>query len=185
MGNRSQVVVLDIKYSHTAPVLSGVPQGTVMGPLLFLIYINDMPKRISQKSKIRLFADDSLLYRTIDTIEDGVELPKDLNKLQEWEKEWRMQFHPQKCQVLRISNKLNNIVTGYNIHGVNLEVVQHAKYLGVTLDSHLNWKQHIDITSKKAFLRRNITTGNSKIKEKCYKNFVMPTLEYSCSVWEQ
>ena len=77
-------------------MLSGVPQGTVLGPLLFLIYINDMPPCV--KSKIRLFADDAYMYRVIDTIKDSTILQDELNQLQEWERLWDMEFHPGKCK---------------------------------------------------------------------------------------
>ena len=76
-----------------------MPQGTVMGPLLFLIYINDMPSRVSPGTKLRLFADDSFLYRQINSMRDAEILQQDLDRLQQWERDWRMQFHPGKCQV--------------------------------------------------------------------------------------
>ena len=90
-------------HSKTTEVTSGVPQGTVLGPLLFLVYINDMPETIS--STARLFADDSLVYRIIRTEEDQALLQKDLDKLQKWERDWLMQFNPDKCEVIRITNK--------------------------------------------------------------------------------
>ena len=83
---RKQCVVVDGKASKLTDVLSGVPQGTVLGPLFFLIYINDISKNLSVGTKIRLFADDSLLYRTIRSAKDCEILQKDLNTLQQWEK---------------------------------------------------------------------------------------------------
>ena len=90
-------------HSKATEVTSGVPQGTVLGPLLFLVYINDMPETIS--STARLFAYDSLVYRIIRTEEDQALLQKDLDKLQKWERDWLMQFNPDKCEVIRITNK--------------------------------------------------------------------------------
>ena len=100
-----QRVVVEGMESVPSKVLSGVPQGTVLGPLFFLIYINDISKGLSKGTKIRLFADDSLLYRTIKNPSDSAILQKDLNTLQLWEKKWKMEFHPGKCQLLRTTNK--------------------------------------------------------------------------------
>jgi hypothetical protein len=80
---------------YTVPVISGVPQGTVLGPLLFLIFINDLPNCV--QSRIRLFADDCILYRNIRSNEDTIVLQDDLNKLADWEQKWGMDFHPDKC----------------------------------------------------------------------------------------
>ena len=180
---------VDGSLSESKPVLSGVPQGTVLGPLLFLIYINDISSQLSPGTTIRLFADDSLLYRTINSIEDTEALQRDLDTLQKWESLWKMEFHPQKCQVLRITNKKNPIVTNYFIHNIQLDDVKAAKYLGVTIDTKLNWKDHYSSLSQKAnqvlgFLRRNIPECTSKVKADCYKTLVRPILEYGCTVWD-
>ena len=139
LSGRTQTVLVEGASSKSTPVLSGVPQGTVLGPLLFLAYINDINTHLSEGTKIRLFADDSLLYRTIRTHEDSDILQKDLNTLQAWERANKMEFHPDKCQVLRITNKHDPIQVQYNIHDTNLGVVPSAKYLGIHIDSKLNW----------------------------------------------
>ena len=100
---RTQSVVLEGQHSSRAPVTSGVPQGTVLGPLLFLVYINDMPDCVS--STPRLFADDCLLYRVVRSVADAAKLQQDLDQLQEWESTWLMEFNPDKCEVLRITKK--------------------------------------------------------------------------------
>ncbi len=84
-------------YSNFLHVDSGIPQGTVLGPLLFLCHINDLP--LSVDSKIRLFADDCLIYREINSIEDKVQLQKDLDSLQDWAENWGMRFNAQKCYI--------------------------------------------------------------------------------------
>ena len=104
---RTQQVINNGESSSKGKVISGVPQGTVLGPLLFLIYINDLSDRVN--SQIRLFADDSYLYKTIDTPQDTLQLQKDLDALTKWENEWSMEFHPDKCKILRIKNKLKPI----------------------------------------------------------------------------
>jgi len=186
---RGQKVLVDGTMSAPRPVLSGVPQGTVLGPLLFLIYINDISDHLSQGTEIRLFADDSLLYRTINSPEDAVTLQKDLDQLQRWEATWKMEFHPQKCQLLRITNKRKFIHSQYNIHNVILEETCSAKYLGVTIDSKLRWKKHYSHIVKKAnnvlsFLQRNLNNCPPHIKDKCYKALVRPILEYGSVVWD-
>ena len=92
LGDRSQRVVIDGEESDSIPVNSGVPQGSVFGPILFLTYINDLPDGIS--SQVRLFADDTALYLTIKGEEDSSALQKDLDLLSVWEKKWDMQFNP-------------------------------------------------------------------------------------------
>ena len=126
---RTQTVVINGENSESAPVVSGVPQGTVLGPLLFLVYINDLPDLVT--CKIRLFADDALIYRTIDSIQDALLLQNDLAKLITWESNWSMEFNPDKCKVLRITNKRKTINQSYIMHNQILEVVDSAKYLGV------------------------------------------------------
>ena len=180
------VVVRGTSSKHTA-VISGVPQGTVLGPLLFLAYINDMPMEI--KSKIALFADDSYLYRRILSIEDSRQLQTDLDILVTWEEKWSMEFHPGKCKLLRVTKKRNVINAHYQIHGQQLEAVEKAKYLGVTLRKDLSWNAHIAIICAKAsntrfFLQRNLAKSDSETRLKCYKIFVRPILEYACTVWD-
>ena len=87
LSGRSQIVVLEGKSSSSAPVLSGVSRGSVLGPALFLIYINDLPEYVSN-STVRLFADDTLLYLTIHNSSDCTKLQDDLNNLQKWESDW-------------------------------------------------------------------------------------------------
>jgi hypothetical protein len=101
LTNRSQRVVVDGQMSGNLQVLSGVPQGTVLGPLLFLAYINDMPS-CTRNLDTRLFADDTLLFRPIRTPKDATMLQEDLAALEEWENTWQMNFNPSKCTVIRI-----------------------------------------------------------------------------------
>ena len=186
---RTQKVLVDGKTSTPKPVASGVPQGTVLGPLFFLIYINDISEGLSEGTKLKLLADDSLLYRVIRSDKDVETLQKDLETLQAWESKWKMEFHPGKCQHLRITNKIKPIDSQYRIHGITIEKTESAKYLGIVIDSNLKWKQHYKEVAKKtngvlALLRRNFSKCSVDVKSKCYRTLVRPRLEYGCQVWD-
>ena len=128
LSNRTQTVVLDGESSDVAPVTSGVPQGTVLGPVLFLVYINDLPEYL-KSSKLRLFADDSIIFKCIKSKEDCDRLQEDLDAAAKWEEDWLMAFHPDKCTVLTVSNKKNSIKQDYILHSHTLESVSSAKYI--------------------------------------------------------
>ena len=159
LTGRTQQVVINGEMSSKAVIKSGVPQGTVLGPLLFLVYINDLHEKIT--SSLNLFADNSYMYRVINNAQDNRELQNDVDILSEWEKEWSMEFHLDKCKVLRVTNKLNQIRRDYHIHGHTLDTVDWAKYLGVTINKKLSWQPYVDAICKKAnqtraFLQRNL-----------------------------
>ena len=161
----------------------------MVGPLLFLLFINDLPEYVSSQTTVRLFADDYIMYRKVKTEEDTEQLQRDLDALQVWEADWLMHFHPQKCQVMHVTNKRNvfKSLTPYCIHGIPLEVTEKAKFFGVNLN--LKWNHHVDITTKSAnsassFLQRNIRDCPLKTKVLCYKTLVLPLLEYAAVVWD-
>ena len=103
LNNRKPAVVMNGINSEKIPVSSGVPQGSVLGPILFLAYINDLPEQV--KSKVRLFADDTALYLAISSTTESEVLQTDLASLEQWEKMWDMQLNPSKCQDLQITKK--------------------------------------------------------------------------------
>ena len=103
LSGRRHRVVIDNEASDFLPVTSGVRQGSILGPLLFLVYINDMPDVISGDTSLHLFADDSKCFRLILGQDDRDKLQKDLNKLLEWSSIWRMEFNVKKCKVLRVA----------------------------------------------------------------------------------
>jgi len=186
LSNRIQRVVLDGEQSQPAFVTSGVPQGTVLAPLLFLCFINDLPDKI--KSRLRLYADDVLLYSTIKSLDDCHILQEDLNTLNKWAQTWKMTFNASKCEFLRVTKKLKPILMQYHIQDEVIKEVKYAKYLGVIIDHHLSWNDHINyITSKannvKCFLQRNLSRCSTRIKSNCYQSIVRPILEYACTVW--
>ena len=103
---------------------SGVPQGAVFGPILFPVFINDLPEKLS--SQVRFFADDTTVYITIGGLDDGTVLQNDMDKLSLWESQWDMEFSPSKCQVVRVTTARKAINTVYTLHGQILEVVTSA-----------------------------------------------------------
>ena len=116
---RQQRVVVNGVKSDWAPVVFGVPQGTVLGPLLFSLYINDISANI--KSEIRLFTDDCVCHREIKEIEDKVKLQKDIDRLVSWARKWGMRFQPVKCNMMQLTKKLTNkIQASYTLEGTVL-----------------------------------------------------------------
>ena len=184
LTGRTQWVIVDRCSSEDTLVTSGVPQGTVLAPLLFLIFINDLPGNIT--SSIKLYADDVLIYRTIESEHDHTILQQDLNKLQEWANAWLMLFNPTKCEFIRISK--NPIVGDYYIQNHLIKLVTCVKYLGATIDERLSFNEHVnkishEANSIKGFLQRNIKSCPPKVKDICYKIMVRPIMEYACTVW--
>ena len=129
------VVVVDGEASDIAHVSSGVPQGSVLGPILFLTFINDTPEAVN--SKARLFADNSIIYREVGTAEDCGKLQQDLLALEQWEKMWGISFNPSKCHIIHVSWKKAPISTTYHLKGSELDAVDSATCLGVTLSKPL------------------------------------------------
>ena len=122
-------------------------------------------------------------------MENAEELKKDLDTLQRWEQTWLMEFNPDKCEVINITNKRSHVYHDYNIHGKILAHVTHAKYLGLTFSTNMTWNKHIDIITKKAnstcaFLRRNISSCSKKVKAQCYTTLVRPNVEYAATIWD-
>ena len=189
LKRRVQRVVVNGKSSEWIHVDSGVPQGTVLGPLLFLLYINDLPKCVSEGTKARLFADDCIIYRTIKCIQDQIELQNDLNKLSEWADKWGMKFNASKCQVMRINRSRNPYERFYVLNGTILQQVDKAKYLGVMITEDLNWTAHVDYITAKAhkvlgLLRRNLKHCPQELREIAYISMVRSILEYASAVWD-
>ena len=150
LSSHMQRVVCEGEMSTWEPVTSGVPQGSVIDPILFLLFINDLPDGF--KSQVRLFADDSIVYMAVSNTSDAEALQKYLNLLEEWEK-WQMIFHPQKCHVLRVTRSRKPFIYKYSLHGHILEEKETAKCVGVTCHNKLSWNDHISSTCKKQTLQ--------------------------------
>ncbi len=184
---RKQRVVIDGETSDWADVESGVPQGTVLGPILFLAYINDLPRCV--RANVRLFADDCVLYRVVDSAADCLALQEDLVFLEQWEDSWCMSFNPGKCSTITITRKHHPLSHPYTLHSEVLQTVDSATYLGIELSSNLTWAMHINKMCSKAnkqlaFLRRNLKINSPDIKATAYKGLIRPLLEYCACVWD-
>ena len=187
LHGRSQKVLLEGNKSSSIEVESGVPQGSVLGPSLFLLYINDLPNNLG--CNVRLFADDAILYKEISSQEDGQSLQKDLDKVAEWSDKWRMKLNTDKCKAMSITRRRTKIENHYVLNDTPLELVTSAKYLGVTIQDDLKWNSHVTNITKKAnntlaFLRRNIRIKSTDLKTNAYKALVRPLVEYASSVWD-
>ena len=126
-----------------ASIVPGVPQGTILGPLLFSLYIDDISVCID--SQIRLFAVDCVCYWDIKTVEDTLKVQKDIDLLGSWDRKRGMGFQPVKCNMMQLTFKgINKIEASYTLEGTVLENVDSIKYLGVTITYDLNWNTHIN-----------------------------------------
>ena len=179
--------MLDSESSSPVPVLSGVPQGTVLGPLMFLLYINNITKGIN--SALRLFADGCLLYRVINSVEDTSKLREDLDRLSEWEYTWQLKFNVSKCAVIRCRRSLTPLTHDYILNNQTLNISDQHTYLEVIIHKSLSWSPHISnivtISSRTLhFLKRNLNKCSSQVKESAYLTMVRPQLEYASDVWD-
>ena len=186
LTDRTQKVAVEGVASEPIHVKSGVPQGSVLGPILFLVFINDLPASI--RSSSRLFADDCVVYREIRSDNDCQILQDDLQKLWDWEKKWGMSFHPEKCSILRVHRKRAPVIFNYSLKGHTLTCDESTKYLGVEISQDMSWKLHIDKTVKKGnstlgFLRRNLRINSEDVKSAAYISLVRPNLEYCSTIW--
>ena len=188
LTGRSQRVVLDGVFSDEVEVTSGVPQGSVIGPILFLVYINDITDNV--KSNVRLFADDTLIYRKIQSAGDSLILQSDLDIVSQWCRDWQLSLNIEKCVAMSITRSPMRSVsqTPYHISGTTLEFVSEYKYLGVVFSSNLSFKTHVReiVGSADRTLRlcnRVLRGSQSCVKEVAYFSLVRPLLEYCCAVW--
>ena len=187
LSGRSQQVALNGVLSSPVEVTSGVPQGSVLGPILFLVYINDIAAGI--QSNLRLFADDCILYKPINCPEDHTVLQQDLNTLTDWATLWQMEFNIRKCNILQISNTHTKSTYTYTMHGIPLTYVNEHKYLGVWMNNTLQWHTHVTKTCNKAnrtlgFLQRNLKNAPTHLKQLAYRQLVLPLMDYCATIWD-
>ena len=185
LSNRSQCVVINNSVSASEPVTSGIPQGSVLGPLLFVIYINDLPDVVDKDTHVYLFADDTKVYRQIKSNKDSDILQTDINNLVKWSETWLLKFHPDKCVSMTIGSNVNNV---YTMGNQNLNISQCEKDLGVLIDDKLKFDKHISAAVNKAnkimaVTRRTFDYMDSEIFCNIFKGLIRPHLEYGAPIW--
>ena len=188
LDSRKQRVLIDGVNSKWASVTSGVPQGSIIGPQLFLSYINDMPLVVSN-STVALFANDSKCFKPITNERDCILLQNDIDHLYEWSKSNLMTFNADKCKVLTICRAHNPIDFVYTMNGTTLEKVTSFKDLGVTVDLTLSFKDHINsVTSDTnricGIIRRSIGfNAPVSVKLQLYLSLCRSKLEACTQLW--
>ena len=149
LTGRQQVVRVNGEISQSKPVISGIPQGSVLGPLLLILYINDLPDTV--QSNILLFADDTKIFNKVSSFEDATKHQNDINVLNEWSDKWLLRFNTDKCHVLTLG-KFDNIMYThrYTLYDDELDHIFEEKDLGVIIDMELTFAEHIAAKVKKA-----------------------------------
>ena len=187
LTGREQMVRVNGELSNPKPVISGIPQGSVLGPLLFVLYINDLPDSVS--SNILLFADDTKIFQQIRSEKDALSLQSDIDALNAWSEKWLLKFNTDKCHVLTLG-KFDKIMHThrYTLYGNELDHVLEEKDLGVIIDMEMTFEEHIAAKVKKAngmmgLIRRTFSYLDGDTFKKLYSSFVRPHLEYANSVW--
>ena len=188
LKDRSQEVVINNSHSSSKTVLSGVPQGSVLGPTLFLIYINDLPE--VEDTTVKLFADDTKTYNVITKDEDQTKLQSTTDKFLKWSRKWSLEFNEKKCKRLHLGKKFSDYKYFMETKQCRSEIlnVEEEKDLWVLIDHKLTFESHI--TSKINIANRNLgiirqtfTYLDKEIFLHLYKSLVRPHLEFASSVW--
>jgi ribonuclease P/MRP protein subunit RPP40 len=184
LRNRRQRVCMQGKVSTWERVLSGVPQGSVLGPLLFIIFINDLD--VGVWNNILKFADDTKLFGNVENEGDRINMQGDLDSLVDWSGKWQMEFNVKKCKLMHLGGK--NKRYEYKMGEINLEKVEVERDLGVVVTSDLKCSEQCGYVYNKAskilgMLNRTIKYKETKIMLNLYKTLVRPHLEYCVSAW--
>lgn len=186
LSNRSQMVVINGVQSNWESIKSGVPQGSVLGPVLFLLFINDLPEEVL--SELLLYADDAKIYRTIKCEDDTVQLQRDLHAMSLWSDTWLLSFHPDKLKKITLSRNDFQVERRYCVGGDLVRNVDMEVDLGVCIDTDLNFDEQRKVKIEKAngmvgAMRRAFKFLDSYTFKKIYKPMVRSHLETAIPVW--
>ena len=188
LTGRRQRVVVNGTHSDWLPVVSGVPQGSILDPLLFVLYINDLPN-VAKNTKVALFADDAKCFLNIDSLDDCQLLQNDLNALVDWSSTWELNIHPSKCQVISVTRKCNPFNFDYFMNNTRLSSVKSIKDLGIEISSKLDWNTHINNVQKKCNRKLGLikrTVGFNapvNVTKALYLALIRSDLEFGSCLW--
>jgi len=185
--DRKQKVILEKQLSAELSVTSGVPQGSVLGPTLFLAYINDLPELVN--CSISLFPDDTLIYQVANDSLEKSKFQTNINALHHWAKNWCMSFNIDRCFILAFNATANSPSATNSLDGIPLSIVEKTKYLGVTLQSNLKFDRHIYSVILKAIKKlgmnkRTLHNAPQGAKLLAYTSLCRPHVEYAATVWD-
>lgn len=189
LNNRYQRVLLEGEFSDWLPVKSGVPQGSILGPLEFIVFNNDLPEVVSTGTKLKIFADDTKVYRSIETIRDCLMLQHDINKIYAWGERNGLNFNINKCAIMTLDPIKPKFMFEYKLGNTVLKRVQEFVDLGILFSHNLNWKPHIKKTVDKAFrtlwlIIRTVGFDSAiKIKRTLYLTLVRSVIEFGSAIW--
>ena len=187
LSHRYQHVMIDGKTSERAEVLSGVPQGTVLGPILFLLYVNDLTQAIKH-SYICIFADDSKIVKSINSMRDRELFNEDIKAATEWAVNNKMELNKLKYQLLQYGKK-SELKIPYQIdENTQVEKASYVKDLGVLMDEEMSFGEHITTLKNKAkkvagWIFRIVQSRKEEDIMLLYRTYVRPHTEYACPLW--
>lgn len=189
LRNREQFVDIGGHHSACLPVTSGVPQVSVLGPLLFLLYVNDIVDVVKPNVQIRLYADDCVLFKEVTRDSDQYDLNDSLARIFLWCTHWEMTLNVERSVFLPISRKKTTLYYNYMLGSSPLKEVTNYKYLGVTICNNLSWNLHVQNISSSAFrklyfLKYKLKHAPASVKLLAYYYLIRPKLEYACIAWD-
>ena len=185
--NRQQTVRVGTCYADFQSVGSGIGQGTILGPLLFILYIDkisDVSNGLS--SKIKLYADDSKLYGNCSTLTDCMNIADDLAKIDKWCSDWQLSINSNKCEIMHLGSR--NLKYSYELNGVQIPEKSFCRDLGIWVNNNMKFGKHYEIITRNGhfkckLFRRAFSSHDIEFLVSMYKTYILPTLEYGSPIW--